>query len=364
MKRMHIVSNSHLDREHRHEFQETRLMMVGMLDEVIRIMESDENYRYFTLDGQAIVLDDYLEVHPSMRDRLIKLVQSGRLQIGPWYSLVDCYSVNPESIIRNLVVGYRVCREYGEPMPVGYSIFSFGQMAQLPQIYGGFGIRDIVFYKGASSGVLPQSEFIWRAPDGTEAFATRLGKEKRWNLFFDFDIPVILGGDAKKPGWQSKYTFPVRLCHLIDEEDKNQYATELNPDIRIREDKIDDAMNTVLSLLDETVSEHVLLGFDGTDFTSPLEQIPEVIQLVFGEIHRELHDLIAGIRRRIKNNDMDLVVPARKTNLLADAFDCAADKAFRQTLHLRDPVQIIGFDLRVAGAVNRIMGMGGKKILP
>lgn len=50
MKTMHILSNSHLDREHRHEFQETRLMMVEMLDDVIRIMETDDSYRYFTLD--------------------------------------------------------------------------------------------------------------------------------------------------------------------------------------------------------------------------------------------------------------------------------------------------------------------------
>lgn len=77
-------------------------------------------------------------------------------------------------------------------------------MAQLPQVYAGFGIHDIVFYKGASAKAFPQSEFIWRSPDGTEAFATRLGREKRWNFFFDFDIPVLLGGDAKRPGWQSR----------------------------------------------------------------------------------------------------------------------------------------------------------------
>ena len=96
MKTMHILSNSHLDREHRHEFQETRLMMVEMLDDVIRIMETDDSYRYFTLDGQAIVLDDYLEMRPHMRPRLQALIRAGRIQIGPWYSLVDCYAVNPE----------------------------------------------------------------------------------------------------------------------------------------------------------------------------------------------------------------------------------------------------------------------------
>ena len=280
MKKMHILSNSHLDREHRHEFQETRLMMVKMLDDVIEIMEQDENYKFFTLDGQAIVLDDYLEMRPMMKERLEALINAGRIQIGPWYSLVDCYSVDPESIVRNLLVGKRVCDNYQGAMPVGYSIFSFGQMAQLPQIYAGFGIHDIVFYKGASTAVFPNSEFIWRAPDGTEAFTTRLGREKRWNFFFDFDIPVILGGNAKMPGWQSKFTDEVKLFHFADDNFKGEYATELNPEIRIREEKIDQAIDTVVSLLDETLSEHVLAGFDGTDFTSPLKEIPEAIRLV------------------------------------------------------------------------------------
>jgi len=84
MKKMHIISTSHLDREHRHEFQETRLMMVEMLDRVINIMENDDRYRYFTLDGQAIVLEDYLELRPHMRERLKKLIEDGRIVIGPW----------------------------------------------------------------------------------------------------------------------------------------------------------------------------------------------------------------------------------------------------------------------------------------
>jgi mannosylglycerate hydrolase len=280
MRKMHIISNSHLDREHRHEFQETRLMMVEMLDQVIQIMENDHRYRFFTLDGQAIVLEDYLELRPHMRDRLMRLTKAGRICIGPWYSLVDCYSVNPESIIRNLIIGDRVCKEFGKPMKVGYSIFSFGQMAQLPQIYAGFGIDDIVFYKGASAKAFPNSEFYWTAPDGSKAFTTRLGREKRWNFFFDFDIPVILGGNAKKPGWQSKFTDPVKLCHMVDSNYVNQYATELEPDIRIREEEIDGALKTVIDQLDETLAPNTLVAFDGTDFTSPLKEIPDVIEII------------------------------------------------------------------------------------
>ena len=144
-KKMHVISNTHWDREHRHSFQYTRLMLVKLLDDLIDIMEKDPEYKYFTLDGQSVMIHDYLEVKPHMRARLEKLVKDGRILIGPWYSLVDCYSVNPESIIRNLLYGDMVCREFGEPMKVGYSIFSFGQIAQLPQIYNGFGINDIMF---------------------------------------------------------------------------------------------------------------------------------------------------------------------------------------------------------------------------
>ena len=80
----------------------------------------------------------------------------------------------------------------------------------------------------------------------------------------------------------------MKLCHLIDEENRNQYATELCPDIRIREEKIDGAIRTVLDALDETASAHVLAAFDGTDFTSPLPQIPEVIRLINQRMEGEL----------------------------------------------------------------------------
>lgn len=254
-------------------------MLVQMMDELIDIMENDEEYRYFTLDGQTIALDDYLEVRPHMKERVGKLIKDGRILVGPWYSLVDCYSVNPESIIRNLLLGKKVCSKYGEPMKVGYSIFSFGQMAQLPQIYNGFGINDIVFYKGASTKEFPQSEFMWVAPDGSTALATRLGKEKRWNFYFDFDVPVLLGGDVKKPGWEAKFTDGSRLCHLNDEQHKHMYSCILEPDIRIRKENIRKCIENVLADLKESVSDDVFVAFDGTDFTSPFPEMPEAIRM-------------------------------------------------------------------------------------
>jgi alpha-mannosidase len=264
-------------------------MLVQLIDNLIEIMENDPEYKFFTLDGQSIVLDDYLEVRPQMKDRLTKLIKGGRILIGPWYSLVDCFSVNPESIVRNLLMGNKVCKRYGEPMKLGYSIFSFGQMAQLPQVYSGFGINDIVFYKGASEKVIPKSEFIWIAPDGTEAFTTRLGKEKRWNFFCDFSVPVMLGGSMMKPGWKSSFTNGAKLCHMIDVNFYNHNAIELETDIGIREEEIKQAVQNVMAAVtQDSVSENVFLGFEGTDFTAPLKEIPKALkkanELMEGEV--------------------------------------------------------------------------------
>jgi len=145
-KRLHVVTNTHWDREHRAGFQETRYALVEMIDKLIKIMENDPEFKYFVFDGQTIVLEDYLEVKPHMKDRLKALIGSGRILVGPWCSLPDHFSLNPECIIRNLLRGDRVSREFGHKMNLGYSFFSLGQMAQLPQLYAGFGIDEIIFY--------------------------------------------------------------------------------------------------------------------------------------------------------------------------------------------------------------------------
>ena len=59
-----------------------------MLDE----LERDERLR-FTLDGQLATVDDYLEIRPEAEERIRRLVQSGRLAIGPWQTLVDEFLV-------------------------------------------------------------------------------------------------------------------------------------------------------------------------------------------------------------------------------------------------------------------------------
>jgi mannosylglycerate hydrolase len=160
-----FVSHTHWDREWYQPFEEFRIRLVQLMDKLLDILDSDPEYRYFMLDGQTIVLEDYLAIRPERELAIAAHVQSGRLLIGPWYILPDEFLVSPESTIRNLSTGARVAARFGKRMDVGNIPDPFGHITQLPQILRGFGMDCAVFSRGA--GDVP-NEFLWVAPDGSE----------------------------------------------------------------------------------------------------------------------------------------------------------------------------------------------------
>ncbi len=160
-----FVSHTHWDREWYQPFEEFRIRLVQLVDKLLHILDTDPDYKYFMLDGQTIVLDDYLAIRPENRARIERYVQEGRIQIGPWYILPDEFLVSGESTVRNLLAGAQMCAAFGKRMDVGNIPDPFGHISQMPQILRGFDIDTMVFWRGVS-GV--QNEFVWQAPDGSE----------------------------------------------------------------------------------------------------------------------------------------------------------------------------------------------------
>jgi len=113
IEKIYVLSHTHWDREWYQDYQGFRTRLVYMMDELIHHMEKDPEYQFFTLDGQTIILDDYLEIRPENRSRLEKLIQDGRIIIGPWYVMPDEFLVSGESLIRNLMKGMRQARSWG-----------------------------------------------------------------------------------------------------------------------------------------------------------------------------------------------------------------------------------------------------------
>jgi mannosylglycerate hydrolase len=173
LRRFFVVAHTHWDREWYLPFEAFQLRLASVVDEVIDVLEQDPTFSSFTLDGQAVVLEDYLEVRPENEGRLRALLGAGRLEVGPSYILPDEFLVGGESLVRNLLLGRIVCERFGaRPSPAGYLPDSFGHPLQLPQILAGFGIASFIFSRGLGDeldelGVV----FGWRAPDGSEVRA-------------------------------------------------------------------------------------------------------------------------------------------------------------------------------------------------
>ena len=65
-----IVQETHWDREWYLPFQEFRAKLVLLMDKLLEILKVDPAYKNFTLDGQTIPLEDYLEVRPEKEEEI------------------------------------------------------------------------------------------------------------------------------------------------------------------------------------------------------------------------------------------------------------------------------------------------------
>ncbi len=159
-----IVSHTHWDREWYQPFQVFRFHLVQLIDRLLDILDGDPAYHSFLLDGQTVVLEDYLAIRPEREADLKRHVECGRLLIGPWHILPDEFLVSPEATVRNLMLGAKVSARFGARMSVGYTPDPFGHISQLPQILAGCGLEAIALQRGLSD---EPTELWWEAPDGT-----------------------------------------------------------------------------------------------------------------------------------------------------------------------------------------------------
>ncbi|WP_296877752.1 mannosylglycerate hydrolase [Thomasclavelia sp.] len=174
-KYVHIVPHVHWDREWYFSAEESKLLLINNMEEIMDRLENDPDYPTYTLDGQTAILEDYLTLMPQNKERLTKLIQANRLIIGPWYSQSDEMVVGGESIVRNLLYGHLDCKQFGPVMKIGYLPDSFGQSGQLPMILNGFNIYRSIFWRGTSERMgTDKTEFYWQSDDGSKVLTQLL----------------------------------------------------------------------------------------------------------------------------------------------------------------------------------------------
>lgn len=182
--------HTHWDREWYFTKDETQVLLRNHMFQVIEFLEENEDVIYI-LDGQSVMLDDFIEFAPKWKTRVENLVKRGALRVGPWYTQTDLLLVHGESIIRNLYYGMKKALEYGDVMKVGYAPDTFGHSSQMPQIYKQFGIESSFFWRGFSELKAEKSDFIWKGIDGSTIFGINLATGYQGAKYLESDVDEL-----------------------------------------------------------------------------------------------------------------------------------------------------------------------------
>src|SRR2546426_10809321 len=195
----HLIAHTHWDREWYLPRAAFQARLVPALDDLLERLQADPGYRSFLLDGQTVLVADYLSARPEREAELKTLVKTGRLQLGPWYVLTDELIPSGEALVRNLQLGAADAERLGGRLDVLYSPDAFGHPAVWPTLAREFGIRAGVVWRGL--GGEPGQErdlYRWRGPDGRDVLLWQLPPA-------GYEIGAALPADADRlaPAWRA-----------------------------------------------------------------------------------------------------------------------------------------------------------------
>lgn len=223
--RVHLVSHTHWDREWYQPLARFRQRLVALVDELLDDPPSPGTS--FLLDGQGIVIEDYLAVRPERRAELSVLLREGRLEAGPWYVLADELIPGAEALVRNLLAGRRTLRALrAAPPPVLYCPDSFGHPAALPMLAQGFGLDAVVLWRGYGGARWPAGDAAWwLGPDGSRVLLLHLPPD---GYEFGSNLPSTPGDSAERWAQMRDVLAPrARLGVLLVQNGADHHARQL-----------------------------------------------------------------------------------------------------------------------------------------
>lgn len=146
-KKVYAYLHTHWDREWYRDFEEFRIRLVEVFDDVLNKLGTNEIPSFY-FDGQTCALQDYFEIRPERKDIVEKFIKEKRLFIGPYYCSTDSFLVDAESLIKNLQMGLRYSKEFGCQDYLAYHADTFGHSKHICQIVKYFKIPNACFWRG------------------------------------------------------------------------------------------------------------------------------------------------------------------------------------------------------------------------
>ena len=188
----HLIPHTHWDREWYLPRAAFQARLVAVMDDLIERLQSDPAYRSFLLDGQTVLVEDYLQARPDREGDVRALVKTGRLQVGPWNVLADEQIPSGEGLVRNLLLGAADAERWGGRLDVLYSPDAFGHPPAWPTLAREFGIRYGVVWRGLGGEAGQERDlYRWRGLDQKEVLLWHLPPA-------GYEIGAALPADAER----------------------------------------------------------------------------------------------------------------------------------------------------------------------
>lgn len=163
---IHILPSFHYDVVYLKTYREYLADSFRILDEALRILESAPEYRFVV--EQVILLEEYWNQRPEMREQLVRHAAEGRLEVAPgMYVMPDMNHPSGESMFMQARIGQEWLREHLNITPRTCWIADcWGHHAQLPQILTQCGYEYYVFWR-CMQPKLKKNDFVWQGLDGS-----------------------------------------------------------------------------------------------------------------------------------------------------------------------------------------------------
>ncbi|WP_082927540.1 glycoside hydrolase family 38 C-terminal domain-containing protein [Paenibacillus oryzisoli] len=225
MRKIHLLSNAHLDPVWQWEWEEGAAAAVSTFRAAAAFCEEYEGYIFN--HNEALLYKWIEEYEPSLFRKIQGLVQAGKWHImGGWYLQPDCNMPSGESIVRQILLGRTYFQDkFGVKPTTAINFDSFGHSRGLVQLMRKAGFDSYLFMRPDDRVAGPAQEFIWIGFDGSEVLAhqiqdgynTLLGQahikvKERVNKQSSQEVELVLWGVGNHGGGPSR----LDLNHISD----------------------------------------------------------------------------------------------------------------------------------------------------
>ena len=216
----YLCWHTHWDRAWYVSFEAYQHRLIAVLERIVSHLESGRLAK-FSLDGQTALLHDAQTLFPQLIDRLKPHFESGRLHVGPWFTMPDTNLVSLESLLRNLEKGIHEANALGCSQFTAYLPDTFGQPESIPMLFNKLGITHAMMWRGRALNPDASPLFHWFSPNGDALITYQLPEGYFQMPLQNVEIPsleakiqAVKDLEARLAKWDAAVFLPLGGDHL------------------------------------------------------------------------------------------------------------------------------------------------------